>query len=104
MPTSAHAGIAACSCVEVQLAKARADGVKDSKLDKMRPAWAPSCHRSRRKGGGAVRVNGGGKVVEKSKCKGAPTHPTHPAQTGMLLSNKWNASASSDSAVGHGGS
>ena len=70
-PTTAAAGVAGCSCVEVQLARARAEGVKDSKLEKMRPACASSCHRFRLKGAWAMRVNRGGKVVEKSKCKGA---------------------------------
>ena len=64
------AGIKACSCVEGPRAKARAEGVKDSKLEKMRPACATSCHRFRLKGAWAMRVNRGGKVVDKSKVNG----------------------------------
>ena len=73
--------------MEVQLAKARADGVKDTKLEKMRPACSTSCHRFRLKGAWAMRVNRGGKVVEKSKTKGQPPQSTS-ASASMLPSNE----------------
>ena len=68
-------GIAGCNCVEIQLAKARAEGVKDANLAKMRPGCALSCHRFRLKGAWAMRVNRAGKVVEKMKSKGESLTP-----------------------------
>jgi len=84
MPTSRCAGIDACSCVDVQLAKARAEGAKDSKIEKMRPACKSSCHRYRLKAAWAMRVNRGTKVMGKTKC-GRGEESARPTRAASMM-------------------